>query len=208
MTRKFEELKRDPYYLRAKREGYRSRAVYKLMEINRLFRVIKDGDRVLDLGSAPGGWLQYIAERVGVDGLVVGVDVKPIKPLGKSNVKILNMDIFDRSLVEELKKIAPEFDVITSDVSANVTGVWDVDVARSIDINLRVLQIADGVLRTGGCVVSKVFEGRGVDRVVREFRKRFRFVKLFKPKASRKRSSEIYIIGIGYMPLRRYSRSL
>jgi len=200
--RRIEELRKDAYYKLAKREGYRSRAVYKLIEINRVFNIIHKGDRVLDLGSAPGGWLQYIAEIVSIDGTVVGVDIRPIEPLGKSNVYTYQGDIFDDSLIMKIKERFGEnrFDVITSDLSTNITGIWEVDVLRNLELNERVLEIADQLLKPGGNIVLKIFEGRGVGRLIAKVRKLFRVVKLYKPRASRKRSSEIYIIGIDYMP--------
>ncbi len=200
--RRIEELRKDAYYKLAKREGYRSRAVYKLIEINRVFNIIHKGDRVLDLGSAPGGWLQYIAEIVSIDGTVVGVDIRPIEPLGKSNVYTYQGDIFDDSLIMKIKERFGEnrFDVITSDLSTNITGIWEIDVLRNLELNERVLEIADQLLKPGGNIVLKIFEGRGVGRLIAKVRKLFRVVKLYKPRASRKRSSEIYIIGIDYMP--------
>jgi len=206
--RRIEEFKRDPYYLRAKREGYRSRAVYKLMEINRVFNLIKRGDKVLDLGSAPGGWLQYISETVGIDGLVIGVDIKPIKPLNRENIHTITCDIYSDELLRKVREKCEKFDVITSDVSANISGVWDVDVARNIEINLRVLAIADELLKEGGTLISKIFEGRGVGIIIREYKKRFKFVRLYKPKASRKRSAEMYIIGINYKSLKRSKKTV
>lgn len=205
--RKLEELRRDTYYKMAKKEGYRSRAVYKLKEINRVFNLINQGDYVLDLGAAPGGWLQYISEVVGIDGFVLGVDLKPIKPLDKRNVITIQGDIFDDKIIDLIKEnVDRKFDVITSDLSINISGIWELDVIKNIEINERVLELARVLLKPGGNIVLKLFEGKEMDKFIRKVRKYFSFIKLYKPKASRKRSSEIYLIGISYRSRRIFKK--
>lgn len=202
------EMKMDPYYLKAKKEGYVSRAVYKIMEIDRQFGLINNGDKVLDLGSSPGGWLQYISSRIGIDGVAVGIDIKPVKIPDMLNVDVYLGDIYDDNLIKEIRNKYGKFDVITNDISVNISGVWDVDVARNIDINRRVLEITDMLLKPGGKLVSKMFEGRGTDKIIKEFKRKFKYIKVYKPKASRKRSSETYIICIYYKPFKIYKKSL
>jgi 23S rRNA (uridine2552-2'-O)-methyltransferase len=181
--------------------GYRSRAVYKLIDINKSFEVIKEGDRVLDLGAAPGGWLQYISEAVGIDGYVLGIDIRPIKPLENKNVDTITKDIFDDDIIDTIRsKYNKRFDVITSDISANISGIWDVDVIRSVELNKRVIDLADNLLRRGGNLIIKAFEGKETSRLFKLIKERFRAYRIYKPKASRKRSSEIYIICFGYKP--------
>jgi 23S rRNA (uridine2552-2'-O)-methyltransferase len=210
MGRKKQRMDRkDGYYRLAKKMGYRSRAIYKLMDINKNFQVIKLRDRVLDLGAAPGGWLQYISDVVGIDGYVLGVDIRPIEPLDKMNVDTIMKDIYDEDIVDAiLEKFDKKFDVITSDISANISGIWDVDVIRSFELNKRVLEIADRLLRRGGNLILKAFEGKEMSRLVKLVKNRFRAYRLYKPKASRKRSSEIYMICLGYSPRRTSRNSL
>ena len=142
--------RKDGYYRLAKKMGYRSRAVYKLIDINNNFEVIKHRDRVLDLGAAPGGWLQYISDVVGMDGYVLGVDIRPIEPLNKKNVETIIKDIYDDDIIETIRdRFDKKFDVITSDISANISGIWDIDVINNFELNKRVIQLADNLLRRG-----------------------------------------------------------
>ena len=193
------ERKKDYFYRRAKLEGYRSRAVYKLMQMNKKYRFLRKGFKVVDLGAAPGGWLQYSAEKVGKFGFVLGIDRRPIKPLSYSNVETIQLDIFSEE-VEELilKSVGSKVDVILSDLSPDISGVWSVDVARSIELCRRVNEISSKVLKRGGRLVLKLFEGRDTQNIVNKLKREFSFVKLFKPPASRKRSSEIYLICLGF----------
>lgn len=186
--------RRDYYYRRAKKEGYRSRASYKLKQINERFSVIGESDDVLDLGCAPGGWLQVARELTG--GKVVGVDLQEVEPI--EGVVTIKGDMRDEKCIEEIRKHAPEFDVILSDASPNLSGNWSYDHARSIELALSALKIADNLLKPGGKIVMKVFQGDLFEDFMREFRKRFRKVWLHSPKASRKRSAEIYVIGKGF----------
>ena len=194
-----EERRRDAYYRRAKREGYRSRAVYKLEEIDRRFRILRRGMKVVDLGAAPGGWLQYAAEAVGSKGLVLGVDIRDIEPLPHANVKTLKADVMEEGVEETiLAELGSRADVVLSDLSPNISGVWDVDVARCVELGLRALEIAGRVLARGGKMVVKLFEGKDTWRLLKKLRGSFEKVILFKPKASRKGSSEIYAICLGF----------
>lgn len=190
-----QERKRDPYFILSKKEGYRSRASYKLKQILDEYRVIKTGDVVLDIGCAPGGWLQVASEAAGETGLVIGVDIKEVEHLELDNAKTIMLNVFDEDFVERvLKESKSRFDTILSDLSPNMSGIYELDHARQIEMVERVLELSRDLLKTGGSMVIKVFEGEGSDRVYRRVSKLFRFVKRFKPKASRKGSSEFYLV--------------
>ncbi len=208
----YREHRRDPYYRRAKAENYRSRAAYKLLQINERFHIIKEGDVVVDLGAAPGGWSQVALSIVGEKGLVVGVDLQRAKPM--DGWVFIRGDFTRQETVEkildEIKKWAERWaennvsgkkiggrrlvDVVISDMSPNISGIYDVDQARSIDLATHALRFAVENLRPGGNFVCKVFQGRDTEGFVAEARKRFHSVKRYSPPASRKSSSEVYII--------------
>lgn len=190
-----QERKRDPYFILSKKEGYRSRASYKLKQILDEYKLIRTGDVVLDIGCAPGGWLQVASEAVGETGLVIGVDVKKVENLGLENTKTIILNVFDEGFVETvLKESKSRFDAILSDLSPNMSGIYELDHARQIEMVERVLQLSKYLLKTGGSMVVKVFEGEGSDRVYKKVSRLFRFVKRVKPKASRKGSSEFYMV--------------
>lgn len=190
-----QERKNDPYFILSKKEGYRSRASYKLKQILNEYRVIKTGDIVLDIGCAPGGWLQVASETVGDSGMVIGVDLKEVENLGLENVRTIVLDVFDEGFVKRvLKESKKKFDVILSDLSPNMSGIYELDHARQIEMVERVLQLSKDLLKVGGSMVVKVFEGESSEEIYRKFSKAFKFVKRFKPEASRKRSSEFYLI--------------
>ena len=196
------QRKRDPYYKKAKKEGYRSRSVYKLKHINNKFRILKKGNKVLDIGAAPGGWIQYAVENVGNRGFVIGVDINVIEPLPYENVKLLQLDLRNTDSIniiyKETKKISfKKCDVILSDISPNIYGVWDVDVNRQIELCESVLEVTKKVLKRNGICVYKLFQGSETDVFLNKLRQTFFKVKIFRPIATRKKSSEIYIIGFG-----------
>ena len=194
-----ERRRRDYFYRMAKKEDLRSRASFKLLEISRKFDLIKEGDVVVDLGAAPGGWLQISRRIVGESGFVLGVDIKEIEPLGFSNVITIVGDIMEPDIIRRIRALLPRpADVVISDVSPNISGVWEVDHARQIELAERSLRIAVKVLREKGNFLVKVFQGDLQFYFLREVRGFFRFVRTFKPKASRKESAEIYVLGIGF----------
>jgi 23S rRNA (uridine2552-2'-O)-methyltransferase len=191
------ERQRDYYYRRAKEEKYRSRAAYKLLEAAKKYRFIKSGDVVVDLGAAPGGWMQAARKIVGDKGFVLGVDVRFIEPLDFPNVQTLVGDITDPQIIENIKELLPRpADVVISDVSPNISGVWELDHARQIDLAQRSLFIAANIMKTGGNFFVKVFQGDMLKDFFREARRQFGFVKLVKPKASRAKSAEIFVLGM------------
>ena len=200
MTREWiRRRKRDYYYRKAKKEDLRSRASFKLTETVRKYRFMKVGDVVVDLGAAPGGWLQISRRIVGESGFVLGVDLEEIKPLGFSNVVTIVGDIRDPEIIRRIKALLPRpADVVLSDVSPNVSGIWEVDHARQIELAERSLDIAVSVLRADGNFFVKVFQGDLQDKFLNLVRKRFYNVRVLKPKASRKESAEVYVLAMGY----------
>jgi len=195
------ERKREYYYRRAREEGYRSRAAYKLLQAVEKYGFIRPGDVVVDLGAAPGGWMQAARKIVGDEGFVLGVDIQPIEPLEFPNVATLTADITEPETVKQIRRLLPRLaDVVISDASPNISGIWELDHARQIDLAQHSIRIAKSILRPGGNVFVKVFHGDLLDQFVGEVRQLFEFVKLVKPKASRARSSEIYVLGMELKP--------
>ncbi|NIR86581.1 RlmE family RNA methyltransferase [Candidatus Bathyarchaeota archaeon] len=191
------ERKREYYYRKAKEEKFRSRAAYKLLQAVKKRRFIKPGDVVVDLGAAPGGWIQSSRKIVGSRGFVLGVDLKPIQPIDQPNVRTVIGDVTDPKTVEQIRELLPRpADVVISDVSPNVSGIWELDHARQIDLARQSLRIATSVLRPRGNFFVKVFQGDMLNGFVREVKRHFAFVKLIKPKASRARSAELYVLGM------------
>ncbi len=189
--------KREYYYRKAKREKYRSRAAYKLLQAVKRYQFMKLGDMVVDLGAAPGGWIQASQKIVGSKGFVLGVDLKQIQPFNSSDVRTLIGDVRDPQVVQHIKELLLHHaDVVISDVAPNVSGVWELDHARQIDLAKHSLRIATLVLRPGGNFFVKTFQGSMLDDFVREVRQHFVHVKRIKPKASRAKSAELYVLGI------------
>jgi 23S rRNA (uridine2552-2'-O)-methyltransferase len=184
----------------AKEEGYLSRAAYKLIQVNQKFGFLRPGDIVVDLGCAPGGWLQAVAHIVGSDGAVFGVDLRPIEQeLVGQRVDAIEGDITDPTLPEKiLGRLKRRPDVILCDASPNISGVWEVDHARQIHLARAALEIAKSILKGGGCFFVKVFEGPLLKEYVEEVKRYFPDLRLLKPKASRAKSSELYLLGRGF----------
>ena len=196
MSRKWlAERKSDHYYKMAKKLGYRSRASFKLKQLNQRFGFFEDAKRVLDLGAAPGGWLQVVSEEIGEDGIVLGVDLEPISPLGLSNVVTMIGDVTKRETIKQIREKLPgKFDVILSDTAPNISGVWDVDHLRQIDLAGQAIYIARELLKRDGWMVLKVFQGAEYVRFLNEIKNTFEYVRVIKPGASRKVSAETYIV--------------
>jgi len=180
----------DKWSQKAAAEGYRARSVYKLMEIDDRFRLLKPGMSVLDLGGAPGSWAQYAAERVGPKGKVISVDLTEIQPI--EGVETHVVDIKD---TDALEKILPQYvGLIISDLAPKTSGIQDVDQWKSIELSQVVLDIARKHLKPNGKCVLKILRGADFDEFIRECKKEWETVKTFEARASRDRSKEIYVI--------------
>lgn len=189
----------DPYVKQAKAEGYRSRAAYKLLEMNEKFHFLKPGMKVVDLGAAPGGWSQVAAEIVhnGQKGLVVGVDLLRMEPL--AGVTLFEGDFTQPQAVDRLKvESGGEVDVVLSDMAPNTTGHTKTDHLRIMALCEEAYVFACEVLKKDGTFISKVFQGGTEGQLLQEIKKNFRTVKHAKPKASRADSAELYLVAIGY----------
>lgn len=192
-----QERKRDYYYKKAKEEKYRSRAAYKLFEAAQKYHFIKYGDVVVDLGAAPGGWVQAARKIVGGKGFVLGVDLKPVEPFPQGNVKTIIGDITEEEIIEQILQMLPrKADAVISDASPNISGVWEIDHARQIDLAQHALKIALETLRYPGNFFVKVFQGDLLDDFIKKMKGHFEIVKIVKPKASRAKSSEIFLLGM------------
>jgi 23S rRNA (uridine2552-2'-O)-methyltransferase len=187
------DARRDQYRRLAKDQGYRARSAYKLLQINHSYNIIKRGDKVVDLGCAPGGWLQVAAKEVRPSGKVIGIDLKPVSPL--ADTIILQGSIEDPYMLRKIEEILGyKADVVLSDLAPNVSGVWDIDQARQIYLSTNALRFTQNVLRMGGSGIFKVFEGNMLKEFKSELHKSFGKVILSKPSASRQESSELYVI--------------
>jgi 23S rRNA (uridine2552-2'-O)-methyltransferase len=186
------EARKDLYRRLAREQGYKSRAAFKLLEANERYGFIREGGRILDFGSAPGGWLQVASEIVGPEGRVVGVDLSPIR-LKAKNVVAIRMDVNDPGVAAKVKEaLGGVADVILSDLAPSVSGVWELDQTRQVDLTLRVLELSHELLKAGGSVFCKLFEGERSQEVRDQFRRTFASVRVIKPAASRGASSELY----------------
>jgi 23S rRNA (uridine2552-2'-O)-methyltransferase len=193
--------KRDYYYKKAKAENYRSRATYKLSQAATKYHFIRKSDVVVDLGAAPGGWIQAARKIVGKKGFVLGVDLKPIAPFPQEYVRTIVADINEPETPQQILDFLPrKADVVLSDASPNISGVWEVDHARQIDLAAQALKIALSVLRSSGNFFVKVFEGDMLADFVKTAEKHFVTVKVIKPKASRAKSSEMFLLAMNLKP--------
>lgn len=201
------ERKREYYYRKAKEEKFRSRAAYKLLQVVKKYGFIKPGDVVVDLGAAPGGWTQASSRVVGGAGFVLGVDLKSIEPMDQPNVRTITGDVTDSQTIQDIKEFLPRpADVVVSDVSPNISGIWELDHARQIDLARNSLRVATSVLKPKGNFFVKVFQGDMLNEFVKEVKQHFSFVKLVKPKASRAKSSELYVLGMNFRKLKQSRR--
>lgn len=200
-TRWFQDRQREAYYRKAKKEGYRARSAYKIQQIHERFTVVKPGECVVDLGAAPGGWSQMLVELVGSKGLVVGVDLQRIRPL--PGARFLQGDFTRKETQERMEAILAEtghatVDAVVSDMAPDMSGNYELDQVRSIQLCEIALAFADKHLRQGGSFVCKVFEGADFPPFRAEVKKRFKRVSQYHPAASRKSSSEVYLVGKHY----------
>jgi len=189
---------RDSYVQRAQRGGWRSRAVFKLEEIDQRERLLKPGAICLDLGAAPGAWSQYARARVGREGRVVASDVLPMEPLG--GVEFVQGDFREEGVFSQILSLLPEgqVDVVLSDMAPAFSGVDVTDQARSMYLAELAVDMARRVLKPGGDALIKVFQGTGFEDLIKSARREFGRVKLVKPQASRARSPEMYMLALQY----------
>jgi 23S rRNA (uridine2552-2'-O)-methyltransferase len=193
-----QDRKREYYYKKAKEENYRSRAIYKLVQANEKYGFIQRNDVVVDLGAAPGGWIQAARKMTGKNGYVLGVDLKPIDPFTQEYIRTIIADFTEPDIVEQIRSFLPrEADVVISDAAPNITGVWEVDHARQIDLATKALEIAQCVLRPSGNFFVKLFEGEMFNDFILTVKDLFDSVKIVKPQASRAKSSEMYLLALG-----------
>jgi 23S rRNA (uridine2552-2'-O)-methyltransferase len=191
------EHRSDAYVKQARHEGYRSRAVYKLEELDQRDHLLRPGISIVDLGAAPGGWCQYIRKRLGEKVKVVALDVLPIEPI--PGVTIIEGDFRDAGVLAQLEAAigAAKVDLVLSDMAPNISGIDSADQAGGVHLAELALEFARNRLKPGGALVTKMFQGEGFDEFVRNLREAFDKVVLRKPKASRPRSREIYLVARG-----------
>jgi 23S rRNA (uridine2552-2'-O)-methyltransferase len=191
---------KDEYYNRAKQEGYRARSAYKLQQLDRTASLLGEGNTVLDLGAAPGGWLQVAAEAVGPGGRVVGLDRQRIDPLSdpEAEVTYVRADVTDEDTTDEVRATLDggerPVDVVLSDMAPNMTGEYDLDHARSVHLARQAFALAAEVLAAGGDLAVKVFDGRDLSTLEADIESEFEYVRQVRPDASRDVSSELYLV--------------
>jgi 23S rRNA (uridine2552-2'-O)-methyltransferase len=193
----------DPFVERAKAEGWRSRAAFKIIEVDEKFKIFKKGKVVVDLGAAPGGWSQYAVTKVG-DGNVVALDLLEIDSI--AGVSFFQQDFLEIGATEKIISLLEKIphnkkgrcDVVLSDMAANTTGDHTTDHTRIIGLLEEALDLAAKILSENGCFVGKIFQGGNSDEIVKKLRKNFSTVKYFKPNSSRKDSSETYLVALGF----------
>lgn len=188
----------DRYVKQAHKDSYRSRAIYKLEEIDKRDRLFKPGQTVVDLGAAPGSWTQYASERIQPGGKIIAVDILDMPPIGQVN--IIKGDFSDPKVYEKCRSISGEHqvDLVISDLAPNLTGIRATDQARSMYLADLVLDFANEVLTAQGTLLIKLFQGQGIDEYRIELNKKFQKLMVRKPKASRDSSREFYILARGY----------
>jgi 23S rRNA (uridine2552-2'-O)-methyltransferase len=195
----------DPYVKLAQKEGYRARAAYKLKEIDETLGLIKPGNLVVDLGSAPGAWSQYVRRKLSpqgaavgaLDGTILALDLLPMEPV--EGVTFIQGDFREPEVAAQLEGLLAgrKADAVVSDMAPNLSGIASADAARISHLVELAIEFAEGHLRPGGALVCKVFHGTGYSQLVKLFKEHFRVVKPLKPKASRSNSSETFLVGVG-----------
>ena len=201
----YQENRRDPWRRQAKSKGYRSRSAYKLKQIQEKFQLIRESDAILDVGCHPGGWTQVSVEESGPEGLVIGVDLKSTSPV--EGASIIQGDISDQDTIDRIGELLEgrELNVVLSDISPKLTGRYDTDQAISLELSTMTLDVAMGMLASGGSFVTKIFQGVGIEGLIRAAKDRFSSVQRFAPMASRNASSETYLVCRNRLPKPRKS---
>lgn len=190
--------RKDRFYNKAKQEGYKSRAAYKLKEINDKHKIISKNDYVLDAGAAPGGWSQILLEIVGKGGRIVGVDLLDVEGISGNNFTFIKGDLFEEDTLEKILNISGSYDVVVSDAAPNTSGQKFADHANSIELVKNIYDFSRKVLKNNGNFIAKLFDGEDTKNFVDELKKSFKKVSIYRPKSTRKNSFEIYLICRGY----------
>lgn len=198
----------DRFFKKAKQDGYRSRAAYKLIELQERFRMIHSGHRIVDLGAAPGGWLQIVSKLVGASGKVVGVDLQAIQPFQENNIALLQGDALSGEVQARIKELLGGMaHCVLSDMAPKLSGIRDADLARCQELNRLALQVAQELLLPGGSLLVKSFVSEDLQAYSAELKKSFATVQRTKPEASRQGSSEFYFFAKGFQPKPRTAAS-
>jgi 23S rRNA (uridine2552-2'-O)-methyltransferase len=190
----------DRYYKKAKQEGYRSRAAYKLLDLQQRYRLLRPGDKVVDLGAAPGGWLQVGARIIGQSGRIIGVDLQEMAPFPERNVTVLRGDASSgevQSMIVEV--LAGPAGVVISDMAPKLSGIRDADIARAVELNRLALAVAIRLLRPGGSLLVKSFMSNELHHYTAELKRHFSNVQRTKPEATRQGSSEFYFLAKSFL---------
>ncbi|OZG71696.1 23S rRNA (uridine(2552)-2'-O)-methyltransferase [Hahella sp. CCB-MM4] len=197
-NRWLQEHHSDVYVKKSKEDGYRSRASYKLLELDRLDKLLKPGMTVIDLGAAPGGWSQIVAEKVGDKGVVIACDLLPMDNI--AGVEFVQGDFTEDEVLENILQLVNErpVDLVISDMAPNMSGMKAVDIPKAMYLVELALDLADRVLKKNGVFVAKVFHGVGFDELLKDARQKFSTVVIRKPDASRSRSRETYLVAKGF----------
>ena len=191
--------RKDSFYQKAKDEGYRSRASYKLLELNKKYNVLKNGGKILDLGAWPGGWLQVAAQKVKTAGIVVGIDLVEIEKLPNSNVFTLMGDVNDQEVIDKALQLAGDkFDVVMSDMSPKLSGIKELDAAGTVHCAEISLEASRRTLKNNGHLIIKMFKSAESDNYVRSLKSQFARCDRTELDATRKTSNEFYFVGIGF----------
>lgn len=187
----------DPYYRKAKEQNLRARSAFKLDEVQRRWKLARNGDAIVDLGAAPGGFLQILAREAGPNGRIVGVDVDAIRPLGPT-IATIQADVYDADLVDRLREALgrPHANAVVSDLAPKTSGIRATDEARSLALCERALDIARELLPPGGHFVAKVFMGAGFEALTSAVKAEFEEQRLLRPEATRTHSREAYVVGL------------
>lgn len=188
--------RKDSYYKKAKKEGYKSRAAYKLKELNTKYKIMKKGSKVLDCGAAPGGWSQVALEIVGEQGFVVGVDLNEITGINNKNFKSIAGDFTREEIINQVLEKCDKYDCIISDIAPHTIGIRDADHTNSLELVEKVYTFAMQTLKKDGSFLFKLFEGQGRKGLVERLKKDFKDVRIIKPDATRQGSMEIYIAAL------------
>lgn len=197
-TRWLQEHFNDVYVKKAQTEGYRSRAIYKLKEIDEKEHLLQPGMNVVDLGAAPGGWTQYVSQRLNGHGKIIALDILPMDSL--PDVHFILGDFQEDAVLEELLSIVPErgVDLLLSDMAPNMSGTPAVDIPRAMYLVELAIDCAEKILKPGGSLLLKIFHGAGFDDLIKQTRQKFDRLSIRKPAASRSRSRETYLLAKGY----------